>query len=194
MDCGQVGALIRRLRKEQGLTQLQLAQRLGLSDKTISKWERGFGCPDVSLLREVAAALQVSLEQLLAGQLCSNDTDGGNMKRVKIYVCPACGNILTATGAAALSCCGRTLEPLPIQPVDAAHAIKREEIDGEWYLTFSHPMTKAHYLTFAAYVTCDRLYLHRLYPEQSGELRMPMLRGGGKLYVCCNTHGLFEVK
>ena len=54
MDCGKVGALIGRLRRERGLTQRELAGRLLVSDKAVSKWERGAGCPDVSLLAPLA--------------------------------------------------------------------------------------------------------------------------------------------
>ena len=68
------------------------------------------------------------------------------------------------------------------------------EIEGDWYITFSHSMEKGHFIRFAAYVTMDRLLLIRLYPEQGGELRIPRLWGGGKLYLCCSSHGLFEVR
>lgn len=64
MDCTKTGNLIRELRLKQNMTQLQLAQQMGISDKTVSKWERGLGCPDVSLLIELAAALKVSVEQI----------------------------------------------------------------------------------------------------------------------------------
>ena len=47
MDCGKVGALIAQVRKERGLTQAALAERLGVTGKAVSKWERGAGCPDV---------------------------------------------------------------------------------------------------------------------------------------------------
>ena len=67
MDCSKVGRLILSLRQERGLTQKQLAESLGLSDRTISKWERGLGLPDVSLLRELSAVFGVNIEQLLAG-------------------------------------------------------------------------------------------------------------------------------
>lgn len=50
MDCAKIGTLIRTLRRERGLTQLALAEKMQISDRAVSKWERGFGCPDVSLL------------------------------------------------------------------------------------------------------------------------------------------------
>ena len=190
MDCRKVGELILKLRKEKGLTQKQLARTMNLSDKTISKWERGFGCPDVSLLRELSAALGVNVENLLAGTLEPNDTDGGNMKRIKFYTCPDCGNILTATGDAEISCCGRKLAPMAARPADEEHRLKVEKVEDDFYITFTHPMTKEHYLNFLAYAAPDRVLLVRLYPEQGGEVRMAQMHGG-RLYYGCNRDGLW---
>ncbi len=86
MDCSKVGRLILSLRQERGLTQKQLAESLGLSDRTISKWERGLGLPDVSLLRELSAVFGVNIEQLLAGDLQPNEQEVGNMRKLKFYV------------------------------------------------------------------------------------------------------------
>ncbi|SFP40632.1 Desulfoferrodoxin, superoxide reductase-like (SORL) domain [Oscillibacter sp. PC13] len=116
------------------------------------------------------------------------------MKRVKFYVCPDCGNILTATGGGELHCCGRKLEPLEARPADEDHAMTVQEIEEDWYITFPHPMRKEHFIRFAAYAATDRVLLVRLYPEQGSELRIPQLRGGGKLYLCCSRDGLFEIK
>ena len=58
MDYEKIGGLIRSLRTQQALTQLQLAGRIGVSDKAVSKWERGQGCPDVSLLPRLAQILE----------------------------------------------------------------------------------------------------------------------------------------
>ena len=102
MDCTKTGGLIRALRREKGLTQLQLAEKLRVSDKAVSKWERGCGCPDVSLLPELSGILGVELEKLLSGELDVNDPVGGNMKNLKFYVCPDCGNITTASEEAAV--------------------------------------------------------------------------------------------
>lgn len=190
MDHDKVGALIRALRIEKGLTQRALAADICVSDKTVSKWERGLGCPDVSLLSALSAVFDVHIEQILSGDLQPNVTDGGNMKRIRFYVCPVCGNILTATGEAELSCCGRKLTALAAKPADVAHGIKIEAVEDEYFLSFSHDMRKEHFLRFIAYVGYDRVLLVRLYPEQGGELRIPQLRGG-KLYVCCSQHGLF---
>lgn len=193
MDCRKVGKLIYDLRRERGMTQKQLADALNISDKTISKWERGLGCPDVTLLRELSVILCVNIEKLLSGDLEPNDADGGNMKKIKFYVCPSCGNILTGTGKAEVSCCGRKLVPLIPKPADGIHELSVNEVEDDYYITFSHEMTKEHNLNFVAYVACDRILLVKLYPEQSGEVRFPKLYGG-RLYFGCNQHGLWVNK
>lgn len=190
MDCIKVGKLILNLRKEKGLTQKQLADAMNISDKTISKWERGLGCPDVSLLHEVSRVLGVNVEKILLGDLEPNDTDGGNMKKIKFYVCPNCGNIMTATGEAELSCCGRKLVALISKPTNDVHDLEIEEVEDDYYITFSHEMSKEHYISFVAYVTCERVLLIKLYPEQSGEVRFPKMRKG-KLYFYCSQDGLW---
>lgn len=191
MDCSKVGRLILGLRKEKGMTQRQLADAMNISDKAISKWERGLGCPDVSLLRGLSDALSVDIAKMLLGDLTPNNADGGNMKKLKFYVCPGCGNIITSTGEAEISCCGRKLTALIAKLSDETHRLTVETIEDDFYITFSHEMSKEHYLNFVAYVTPDRILFVKLYPEQGGEVRFPMLRGGGKLYFGCNRHGLW---
>ena len=93
MDCVKVGKLILQLRREKGLTQKQVADQLNISNKTISKWERGMGCPDLSLLPELSDIFQVGLDQLLTGELDAREALGGNMKKTAFYICPDCGNV-----------------------------------------------------------------------------------------------------
>ena len=193
MDCAKTGKLIFSLRKEKNMTQKQLADALNLSDRTISKWERGIGCPDVSLLSELSEILGVNIEKILAGELMQNDKNGGNMKRSNFYACPGCGNILFSTGVGDFSCCGRKLNPLKVMPEDENHPIKVEEIEFDYYITINHEMSKSHYISFAAQVTCNRVLLTKLYPEQNAEMRFPKMPDS-KLYICCNNHGLFEKK
>lgn len=190
MDCQKVGNLILKLRIEKGMTQKQLADRMHISDKTVSKWERGLGCPDVSLLHDLSDALTVNVEKILSGDLDPNASDGGDMKKLKFYVCPSCGNIITSTSETDVSCCGRKLMPLVAKPSDKEHFLKIETVEDEWYITFNHEMTKEHYLPFVAYVGYDRVLIVRLYPEQGGEVRFPKLYGQ-KIYFCCNKHGLW---
>ncbi|RDB61245.1 XRE family transcriptional regulator [Gordonibacter sp. 28C] len=189
MDTKRTGALIRSLREERGLTQLQLAARVGVGDKAVSKWERGGGCPDVSLLPALADELGTTVETLLAGALSPDDRQGGTMKRTAFRVCPACGNVITTTGDAEVSCCGRKLEPLEARPADEAHALRAQSVEGDWYVTFDHPMEKGHHLGFVAVVGYDRLAVEKLYPEQGGEALLPRLPGG-VLYAYCTEHGL----
>lgn len=67
MDERHMGKLILSLRKEKGLTQKELADRLQISDNAVSKWERGLSCPDISLLPRLAEILGVGVEELLTG-------------------------------------------------------------------------------------------------------------------------------
>lgn len=115
------------------------------------------------------------------------------MKNTKFYVCEKCGNILTGAGNAEIVCCGTKLSSLVGKEADEAHKLNVEKIEDDFYITFSHPMTKEHYISFISYVRFDRVLTVRLYPEQGGELRFPQMRGG-KMYYYCNTHGLFELE
>ena len=189
MDCLKTGRLIAALRKEKGFTQRKMAQALGISPKTVSKWECGLGCPDLTLWPELSAMLGVEMAQMMAGEITPNQPDAGNMARLKFYVCPQCGNILTATGSAAVACCGRRLEPLRAGPAPEELTVRTELSDGEYYVTLEHPMAKAHHLKFAAFIRYDQMLLKRLYPEQEATLRLAQLRGG-KLFVYCTVHGL----
>ncbi|MPM68963.1 hypothetical protein SDC9_115900 [bioreactor metagenome] len=193
MDCQKVGGIILALRKENGFTQKELADKLGVSDKAVSKWERGLGCPDISLLSTLSDTLGVNISEMLSGNLGANDINGGNMKRLKFYVCKNCGNIVTATESFDGSCCGRKFNALEAKPADTFHQFKTEIVDDEYYLTMNHEMTKEHYISFVAYVTCDRVLFVKLYPEQNAELHFPRMRGG-KFYFYCSKDGLFALK
>ncbi|MCT4619107.1 MAG: helix-turn-helix domain-containing protein [Marinisporobacter sp.] len=190
MDCNKIGKLILSLRKEKNMTQKEIADAMNISDKTISKWERGLGCPDVSLLNDLSHILGVNIEKILLGDLSPNDADGGNMKRIKFYVCPSCGNLVNNTGQAEISCCGRKLEPLIAKPEDDTHNIRIDEIEEDYYITIPHEMSKSHYISFVAYVKYDRVLIVKLYPEQDAAVRFPKMYGG-KLYFYCSQHGLW---
>lgn len=190
MDTSLIGGLIRRLRTEHSLTQRQLAQQLHVSDKAVSKWERGLGCPDVSLLPVLSQVLGVELEGLLSGQLDSNEPLGGTMKKLKFYVCPVCGNLVTALAEPTLSCCGKKLTPLQPQKAEADHALSMEPVDGELFLTTRHPMEKGHSISFVALLTGDGMILKKLYPEWDLQVRLPAA-SHGKLLWYCTQHGLF---
>lgn len=70
MDNGGMGQFIAGLRKEKQLTQKDLADRLHITDKAVSKWERGLSCPDIALLSDLAAILDVTVDELLRGERC----------------------------------------------------------------------------------------------------------------------------
>lgn len=191
MDCVKVGRIIYQLRKEKGLTQQKIADTLNISHKTVSKWERGLGCPDVSLLTELSQVLGADMQMILAGELNLNSPDNGNISRVRFYVCPLCGNALVSTGPASIACCGRRLEALTAHASLPGHQMEIERLEDEYYITVNHVMEKSHYIAFIAYVWSDRILLNRLYPEQSAAIRMPIMRRGGKLYAFCTQDGLW---
>ncbi|SCY23223.1 helix-turn-helix domain-containing protein [Alkaliphilus peptidifermentans] len=189
MDCVKIGKLISKLRKEKNLTQKNIADVLGIQNKTVSKWECGLGCPDLSLWPELSAILGVDMKPMMEGEITPNKPDNGNIDRIRFYVCPSCGNTLVSTGSASIFCCGRKLERImPMDPLTSPQ-ITVAEIDMDYYITFDHPMTKEHYISFVACVKSDRVFLNRLYPEQSPTCRFPITIGG-KLYVYCINHGL----
>lgn len=190
MDCGKVGRLIWQLRTEKGLTQRQIAEKLNISNKTVSKWECGLGCPDVTLWDELSTVLGADILRLLQGELKPNRPDIGKIHQVRFYVCPICGNILISTGDATIACCGRRLHPLTPVPCSPEHKVTVEEMDGDYCLTMEHDMTKEHHISFVAYVQMDSVLLHRLYPEQSPLVRLPIMKSGGSLYLYCVKHGL----
>lgn len=180
MDLSKVGALIRALRREMNLTQRQLAEKLGLSAKTVSKWECGLGCPDVSLLAELSQILGVNLASLLSGQLPSNEIVGGNMKKTKFFVCPDCGSITASTGLAEISCCGRRLNALEMKKAAGDQRLKVEMVEDEWFVSSDHPMEKDNYISFVAYASGAKLEIHKQYPEWNLQVRIPR-RGHGML-------------
>ena len=99
------GKTIKELREKRKLTQKELAEKISVSDKTISKWETGKGLPDIAIIEELAKALGVSIAELLTGDLRENENPSGNMKKILFYVCPICGNIITSVGQGTFSCC-----------------------------------------------------------------------------------------
>ena len=193
MNTYVTGTTIRQLREERSLTQAELAEKIGVSSKTVSKWETAKGLPDISLLQPLAQALGISVIELMNGEHITNRNVSANMLRSKFYVCPICGNAIHSMGNALVSCCGVTLPPLEAEEPDEDHGIAIERVEDEHFITVHHPMTKAHFLSFVAFVTSDRIQMVKLYPEGNAETRL-QLRGMGYLYVYCNRHGLFKKK
>ena len=193
MNTYVTGNTIKVLREGRNLTQAELAQLIGVSSKTISKWETAKGLPDISLLQPLAQALGISVIELMNGERITNQNVSGNMLRCKFYVCPICGNIIHSTGSALVSCCGITLPALEAEEADEEHPLNIEKVEDEQFVTVDHPMTKEHYISFLASVTSDRLQMVKLYPEGNAETRL-QLRGRGYLYYYCNRHGLYRKK
>ena len=193
MHDNAIGSVIRELRKKLRMTQIELAEKLSISEKTVSKWETNKGLPDISLIRPLAQVLGVSVDELIRGQYTCNQNISGNLLRSKFYVCPVCGNVIYAIGDAAINCCGMVLPPLEAEDTDDAHSVTIDPVEDEYYLTVHHSMTKEHYISFLAHVTTGGIQIVKLYPEGEAQARM-QLRGKGYLYFYCNHHGLFRVK
>ena len=193
MNTYVTGATIRQLRESRKLTQAELAETIGVSSKTVSKWETGKGLPDISLLQPLAGALGISLIELMNGEHIINKNISANMLRSKFHVCPLCGNVIHSTGSAVVSCCGITLPALEAEEGDEDHAITIENVEDEHFVTIRHPISKEHFISFVAYVTTDRCRMVKFYPEGNAETRL-QLRGMGYLYYYCNRHGLFRMR
>lgn len=82
MDREKVGAFIREQRKKQKLTQKELAERLYLTDKAVSKWERGLSFPDITVLEQLAQLLDVSLFELMNGEARDEEKEGNQVDAV----------------------------------------------------------------------------------------------------------------
>lgn len=191
MDSYITGAAIRMLREKEKMTQAELADKLGVSDKAVSKWETAKGFPDITLIEPLAKALRVSVAELLTGSPVRNRNVACNMQKSRIYVCPVCGNVLHAAGEAMVSCCGITLPALEAEETDETHRIRMERVEDEYFVTVDHEMEKDHYISFLAYATTDQFEMVKLYPEGNAQARFK-IRGHGSLYCFCNKHGLMR--
>lgn len=192
MDQYVTGAIIRQLREKNRLTQAQLAERLHVSDKTVSKWETARGYPDISLLEPIADTFGISVAELISGSEISNSNRAANVLKSVFYVCPVCGNILCAMGEAAVHCHGVMLAPCEAEAPDEAHPIRVETVEDEYYVQIGHEMTKSHHISFIAAVTPDSVRLVKLYPEGDAGARFKK-SGVMKLCYYCNRDGLFAL-
>ncbi len=189
MDQIRTGELIKMFRTQMGLTQKQLAEQINVSDKAVSKWECGKGCPDISLLSELAGVFRTDIDVLLSGTIDKNEREKGNMKKLRFYVCKDCGNIITATSDATVSCCGSRLEALEPRKAEKDEMLTAEQIGDEWYISSDHQMTKEHYISFVAYVSDSRVIVSKQYPEWDLQLNLPFFRYG-RIVWYCTKHGL----
>ena len=192
MDRYITGAAIRRLREARKMKQEELADRIFVSSKTVSKWETGQGLPDITLLEPLAKALGISVIELFSGDEIRNRNRVADIRKTQFYVCPVCGNVIRSTGQAVISCCGVTLPPLTAEEPDAGHPLRARIVEDEYYVTAEHPMTREHYISFLAAVSDHGVQLAKLYPEGGAEARFRIDRVK-YLYAYCNRHGLFRI-
>jgi len=155
------------------------------------------GLPDLSLIEPLASSLDVSIAERFAGECIINKNVSGDMLRSKLYVCPVCGNVVHSLGEISASCCGVTLPCIEAEEAcydqEQEHAIHLEQIDGEYYISMNHSMTKQQCIFFLAYATAGKFEPKKLYPESSAEARF-QIRGHGLFYAYYNHHGLIQLK
>ena len=84
MDCKKTGELIKKLRIEKKMTQKDLAEKLNITDRAISKWERGLGAPDISLLKEISEILGVSINEILVGERIKENMDNMTYESINL--------------------------------------------------------------------------------------------------------------
>lgn len=187
------GAVIKELREKNHFTQAELAEKLHVSDKTISKWETAKGYPDITLLEPIASVFGVSVTELISGNTINNLNVAANMMRSKIYVCPVCGNVIQSMGEAVINCHGVLLCPAEAEEVDENHKIIIERVEDEYFVHIDHEMTKQHYISFIGALSSDRMQIVKFYPEGNAETRFK-ISGVRQIFFYCNRDGLFTVK
>ena len=135
------GAVIKRLREEKNMTQQQLADKLSVSAKKISKWETAKGYPDITLLESIANALSVSVTELISGNTIVNSNVSANMLRSHFYVCPVCGNIVHSMGETVIQGDGEQAESHDM-PADKKEnePEQYEEISADNFMEYSKSM------------------------------------------------------
>jgi len=186
------GAVIKELREKYHLTQAELAAKLNVSDKTVSKWETAKGYPDISLLEAIAKVFGISITELIAGNTVSNVNVSANMMRSKFYVCPVCGNSIHSMGEAVIQCHGIMLKPCQAEETDERHMIFIECVEDEYYVRIEHDMTKQHYISFIAALSPDKIEMVKLYPEGNAEARIK-INSVKRILFYCNRDGLFAI-
>lgn len=172
------------------MTQLQLAEILGVSDKTVSKWETGKGYPDITLLEPIADAFSVSVTELISGNTVYNSNVSANVLKSKFYICPICGNVIHSMGEAVIHCHGVLMTSAEPEEANENHKVFIEKVEDEYFVRLEHDMTKSHYISFVAAESSDRLQMVKLYPEGNAETRFK-IHGVKRILFYCNRDGLF---
>ncbi|MBS7265819.1 MAG: helix-turn-helix domain-containing protein [Treponema sp.] len=193
MNAEKTGSLIRSLRIKKGLTQKELAHMICVTDKAVCKWEKGRGCPNITLISQLSKVLEVDIQSILQGYLDKNKKIGENMNHLKFYKCPTCGNLVTSIKSVELSCCGNKLSPVSAQTrSDPEYQPVIQEFDGQYSIKFNHPMTKSDYISQVIVVRYDQIMTVNLYAESEAIITIPQVRGI-RLFVITNKSELIAV-
>lgn len=193
MNAEKTGNLIRSLRIKKGLTQKELAHMICVTDKAVCKWEKGRGCPNITLISQLSKVLEVDIQSILQGYLDKNKKIGENMNHLKFYKCPTCGNLVTSIKSVELSCCGNKLSPVSAQTrSDPEYQPVIQEFDGQYSIKFNHPMTKSNYISQVIVVRYDQIMTVNLYAEAEAIITIPQVRGI-RLFVITNKSELIAV-
>ncbi len=193
MNAEKTGSLIRSLRIKKGLTQKELAQMICVTDKAVCKWEKGRGCPNITLISQLSKVLEVDIQSILQGYLDKNKKIGENMNHLKFYKCPTCGNLVTSIKSVELSCCGNKLSPVSAQTrSEPEYQPVIQEFDGQYSIKFNHPMTKSNYISQVIVVRYDQIMTVNLYAESEAIITIPQVRGI-RLFVITNKSELIAV-
>ncbi len=193
MNAEKTGNLIRSLRIKKGLTQKELAQMICVTDKAVCKWEKGRGCPNITLISQLSKVLEVDIQSILQGYLDKNKKIGENMNHLKFYKCPTCGNLVTSIKSVELSCCGNKLSPVSAQTrSEPEYQPVIQEFDGQYSIKFNHPMTKSDYISQVIVVRYDQIMTVNLYAESEAIITIPQVRGI-RLFVITNKSELIAV-
>ena len=193
MNAEKTGSLIRSLRIKKGLTQKELAHMICVTDKAVCKWEKGRGCPNITLISQLSKVLEVDIQSILQGYLDKNKKIGENMNHLKFYKCPTCGNLVTSIKSVELSCCGNKLSPVSAQTrSEPEYQPVIQEFDGQYSIKFNHPMTKSNYISQVIVVRYDQIMTVNLYAESEAIITIPQVRGI-RLFLITNKSELIAV-
>lgn len=150
--------------------------------------------PDQELLKSKISQTESQIKELEERKCRLNKMLGARNKyrplnRLKIFCCPACGNVSFVFGKASMECCDTKLEPLEIVEAAEEDRYTSTEMDGEYLLQYGCPMTKSHYIAAVIVERYDNIALFRMFPEQSAAIRIPFLPGS-KIYTIYRKDGL----
>ena len=164
-----------------------------VTDKAVCKWEKGRGCPNITLISQLSKVLEVDIQSILQGYLDKNKKIGENMNHLKFYKCPTCGNLVTSIKSVELSCCGNKLSPVSAQTrSEPEYQPVIQEFDGQYSIKFNHPMTKSDYISQVIVVRYDQIMTVNLYAESEAIITIPQVRGI-RLFLITNKSELIAV-